>query len=139
MNKFCKNCSIDPDSHCFKKVSDKDIAIYYTKPGASKMYKDKEGILEHIDNMLKINKKKWICVVDGDDFDVRHATEFDTGMGIIDLLANKYLPTLIEIKIINPSWHIKSVIKFAKTWMEPEIFNKFKVLKDRRRSILEFI
>ena len=140
MNKFCKKCAIDPESHSFKRVGEKNgIVIYYTKPSASKLYKDTEGILSHIDNTLAVNKKKWICIIDADDFDVCHATEFDTGRGIIELILGKYYDNLIEVKIINPTWHINGCIKFGELSMTPEMLNKIKVLEDRRYSILEFI
>lgn len=140
MNKYCKKCALDPDSHSFKKVGEKNgISIYYTKPSAGKLYKDTKGILEHVDNTLAANTKQWICIMDGDEFDVRHATEFDTGRGIIELIIAKYYNTLIEVKIINPTWHIHGCIKFGELFMTSEMLNKIKILDDRRYSILEFI
>ena len=140
MNKFCKICSANPDSHSFKKVGEKNgTAIYYTKPSAAKAYKDMEGIISHIDNTLAVNKKKWICIIDGDEFDVRHATEFDTGRGIIELIAAKYNHNLLEVKIINPTWHINGCIKFGELFMTSEMLDKVKLLEDRRYSVLEFI
>ena len=140
MNKYCKKCSIDPDSHSFKKVGEKkDVTIYYTKPGAAKLYKDKDGFIEHVDNILSCNKKRWICIVDGDDFDVRHATEFDIGRAIIDLICTKYYHNMAEIIVINPTWHIEGALHFAELLLTPEMISKIKTLKDRRYSILEFI
>jgi hypothetical protein len=140
MNKYCKKCSVDPDSHSFKKVGERGgKSIYYTKPGSSKLYKDKDGFIEHVDNILSCNKKPWICIVDGDDFDVRHATEFDIGRAIIDLICTKYYHNMAEIIVINPTWHIEGALHFAELLLTPEMISKIKTLKDRRYSILEFI
>jgi len=143
MNKFCKKCALDPDSHSFKKVGEKNgVSIYYTKPSAGKLYKDTQGIIEHIDNTLAANnahKKSWICIFDGDGFDVQHATEFDTGRAIIELIIAKYYNTLTDVKVINPTWHINGCMKFGELFMTQEMFNKIKILEDRRYSILEFI
>ena len=139
MNKYCKKCALDPESHSFKKVGEKKgVIIYYTKPGSAKLYKDKDGIIEHIDNILSYNKKPWMCIVDGDEFDVRHAVEFDVGRAIIDLIKEKYY-NVIEIIIINPTWHIEGALKFAELLITEEMLSKIKILKDRRYSILEFI
>lgn len=142
MNKFCKLCSIDPESHSFKRVGEKDnITIFYAKPSAAKLYKDKdkEGIITHIDNTLKANKKRWACIVDADDFDIRHATEFEAGRGIVELLISKYYETCESITVINPTWHVNGCIKFAELFVSPEMMKKLNVLDNRRYSILEFI
>jgi hypothetical protein len=103
------------------------------------LYKDKDGFIEHVDNILSCNKKPWICIVDGDDFDVRHATEFDIGRAIIDLICTKYYHNMAEIIVINPTWHIEGALHFAELLLTPEMISKIKTLKDRRYSILEFI
>jgi len=140
MNKFCKKCAIDPESHSFKRVGEKNgIVIYYTKPSAAKLYKDTEGIISHIDNTLAVNKKKWICVFDADGFNVSHAAEYDTGRGIIEMIAAKYYDTLIDVKIINPTWHIYGCIKFGELFMTSDMLDKIKLLEDRSYSVLEFI
>jgi hypothetical protein len=65
MEKICKKCASDPMSHSFKKISEKGgILTYYTQPSQGKLYDDKEGILLHVDNALKlIGNKKWRCIV----------------------------------------------------------------------------
>ena len=80
-----------------------------------------------------------MCIFDGDGFDVQHATEFDTGRGIIELIIEKYYNTLTDVKVINPTWHINGCIKFGELFMTTEMLNKIKILEDRRYSILEFI
>ena len=140
MNKICAACAADPESHSFKKISEKkNTTIFYTKPGAAKMYKDTEGILAHMENMLIANaNKKWMCIIDGDDFDIRHATEFSTGHGIVELM-KKYNATLVEIKIINPTWHMNRVFGDSSTYFTEEMRQKITVLDDRRYSVVQFI
>jgi len=94
---------MDPTSHSFKKISEKNgVCIYYTKPTDSKLYTDTDGILSHYDNALKqIGDKKWSWIFDSNGFDLKHAMEVKTGLGIAKLLTEKYADNLLEIKIIN--------------------------------------
>jgi len=141
MEKICKVCAVDPKSHSFKKVSEKGgISIYYSHPAQAKRYDDKEGIYNHIDNTLShIGNKKWICIIDSEGFDLKHVALFDSGMGLMDLLINKYGKNLQEIRIINPSWHIKGLLKVLGLKVDPVIMEKIKIFEDRQYSILEFI
>ena len=84
METICIKCTMDPTSHSFKKISEKDgVCTYYTKPINSKLYTDTDGILSHYDNALKqIGDKKWIWIFDSDGFDLKHAMEVKTGSGI---------------------------------------------------------
>ena len=46
METICIKCTMDPTSHSFKKISEKDgVCTYYTKPINSKLYTDTDGIL----------------------------------------------------------------------------------------------
>lgn len=46
MDSICNKCSIDPLSHSFKKISEKNgILTYYTNPAKSNLYTDSEGII----------------------------------------------------------------------------------------------
>lgn len=140
MNKICAICALDPESHSYKKIKETDnSAIYYAKPSSAKLYNDTEGNLAHVDNMMKLNNKPWICIIDGDGFDIRHASEFSTGRGMIDLLTNKYGHNLIEIRFINLSWHIRSVIKLAPVFLDTSFCKKINIIDDRKYSVLEFI
>lgn len=140
MNKICSACAVDPESHSFKKIAEKrNTSIFYTKPGAAKMYKDTEGILAHMENALIANNgKKWVCIIDGDDFDIGHATEFATGRGIVALLT-KYNDTLVELKIINPTWHLNHVFNDSSSYFTEEVQKKIIVLNDRKYSVLQFM
>ena len=140
MDKICKTCAADPESHSFKKISEKrGVSIFYTKPSNAKLYKDTEGILAHLDNTLaQLGNKKWVFIIDGDGFDIRHATEISTGLGILKLI-NKYLPTLVELKLINPSWHMKGAMKLAESEFTEELKSKITLIDDRVSSVLQFM
>lgn len=141
MEKICPTCVADPTSHSFKKVSEKGgLVIFYMHPSKAKLYNDTDGILRHVDNMIQsIGNKPWRCIIDGDGFDVKHAAEIKLGNALFQLLTNKYGSTFQDITVINPTWHIEGMIKLASMAMKAEMYAKVKVLKDRKRSILEFI
>ena len=103
MDKICQKCTMDPTSHSFRKISDKNgVVTYYTNPTKAKLYTDSEGILEHYHNALNtVGDKKWIWIFDSDGFDVKHALEISTGIGIAKLITGKYGNNLQEIKIIS--------------------------------------
>lgn len=141
MEKICPKCAVDPMSHSFKKISEKGgVTLFYSHPSMAKLYDDTEGILNHVENMLIANgAKKWSCIIDGDGFDIKHAVEVRTGIGLMKLLVEKYGKTLVEFKVINPTWHINGMLKLASTTLPPDMFAKVKILDDRKRSILEFV
>jgi hypothetical protein len=140
MEKICEKCMMDPGCHSFKKISEKNgIHIFYTNPTKAKLYDDTDGILKHYDNALKsIGNNKWIWIFDSEGFDLKHAMEVKSGIGIANLTV-KYGQNLQEIKIINPTWHIKTMIGAVWPFLNDVTKQKIKILKDRYYSILEFI
>lgn len=141
MTGICAVCVENPDSHSFKKLKEKNgVCMFYTKPSAAKLYKDTDGIVSHIDNSLTaIGDKKWICIIDGEGFDIRHAAEVTTGMALFELITGKYGAKLVEIKIINPTWHIKCVINAVRAFASEELQSKLTILDDRPYSVLQFV
>jgi hypothetical protein len=140
MQQICPTCAADPTAHSFKKVADKQgVVLFYAHPSKAKRYDDHEGTIQHVDRMLaSIGSRKWSCVLDGDGFDLRHATEVKLGQGLITLFLEKYAATMQQLTIINPTWHIEGVVKVAKMLLPPEIFGKIKLMDDRKRSVMEF-
>ena len=140
MDKICKTCAADPDSHSFKRIAEKcGVSIFYSKPSSAKLYKDTEGILAHVGNVLaQYGDKKWVLIIDGDGFDIRHATEISTGLGLLKLI-NMYSKTLVELKLINPSWHMKGALKLADSEFTEEMRSKITVIDDRVCSVLQFM
>ena len=142
MDKICDKCTVDPQSHSFRKLSEKNgIAVYYTNPTKAKLYTDTDGILKHYDNALaSVGNKKWIWIFDSDGFDLKHAMEMQTGIGIAKLITtNKYGNNLQEIKIINPTWHIKTMIASVWPFLNQTTKDKIRILKDRYYSPVEFV
>ena len=138
---ICPSCAVDPEGHSFKKLKEKNgVTLFYTRPGIATLYKDTEGILSHVDNALAaLGGKKWICIIDGEGFDIRHATELSTGHGLYDLFTKKYGASLVELKLINPTWHMNGVVKAAKSWALQEFVEKLTVLDDRQYSVVQFV
>jgi len=132
---------MDPMSHSFKKISEKNgVIIYYTHPSAARIYNDSDGIVKHIDHMLAHHgSKKWSCIFDGDGFELKHAIEFKTGKGVIELISNKYGSTLDEVIFINPTWHVSGIIKLLKVMINSTLLSKIKIRDDRTYSVLEFV
>lgn len=141
MEKICEKCMADPTSHSFRKLSEKNgVCTYYTNPTKAQFYTDTDGILLHYDNALKqVGNNKWVWIFDSDGFDLKHAMEVKTGTGIAELLTKKYAHNLIEIKIINPTWYIKSMLGVVWPFLNQATKNKVKILGDRYYSVLEFV
>lgn len=140
MQNICPTCAADPSAHSFKKVADKQgVVLFYAHPSKAKRYDDEAGTLQHVDRMLaSIGSRKWSCVLDGDGFDVRHAKEISLGRALFSLFLDKYVSTVHQVIIINPTWHLEGVVKLAKTMLAPEVFAKIQVMDDRKRSVMEF-
>lgn len=142
MEKICPTCAKDPTSHSFKKLTEKNgVVIYYCKPAKATMYQDREGILSHVNNALAtLGSKPCICIIDGDGFDVKHALELETGVGLIKLITEKYAANVKEVKFLNPTWHIRGVIKIAYEYLKDDALKaRIKILDDRPYSVLEFL
>lgn len=141
MEKICRTCTMDPTSHSFKKLSEKNgVVLYYTNPSKAKLYQDKDGILEHYTNALNsVGDNKWSWIFDSEGFDLKHALEVQTGIGIAKLITSKYGKNLEEIKIINPTWHIKTMLTAVWPFLNDTTKQKIKVFSDRYYSVLEFL
>jgi len=140
MEKICPRCAVDPTAHSFKKVADKQGGILFiAHPAKAKHYDDVEGMLQHVDRMLaSIGARKWSCVLDGDGFDLKHAKEITLGKSLFELFMKKYSANVQNIHVINPTWHLEGIIKLAKMTLPAEMFEKIKVMDDRKRSVMEF-
>jgi hypothetical protein len=141
MKIICEACAKDPTSHSFRKVAeDRGVLRYYTNPTKATMYTDTEGILKHYDNELaSIGSKPWSWIFDSDGFDWRHAIEIQTGIGIAKLITQKYGSTLQSIRIINPTWHIQTMLFVVWPFLSQDIQEKITISSDRYYSLLEFI
>lgn len=140
----CLVCGSDPSSssHVFRKVADKaSHVVYYTIPSKVKVEYPADGIIGHYDHILreKGSRRRWVWVFDGTNFDTDHIMELKTGQGIAELLKGENLDSLAEIKVINPTIHLKVLLKVIQPFMEDALKAKLTVLDDRPRSVLEFL
>jgi len=105
METECSICRQDPGSHSFEKIKETDTTVYYyTCPGKASRYNDLEGILNHKRlELSKLNGKKWIWILDGTGFDIRHAMEIQIGLGIVRLL-DEY--SVLKVCVINEGRYI---------------------------------
>jgi len=137
----CPICTKDPLAHSFKKVGEKrGITMFYTKPSQAKKYDDTQGILAHVSSMLaQLNGKKWICIVDGDQFDAKLVAEWQTGAGLMELFFTTYLDSLVEVKVINPTVYVRTAMKVLCAMISDDKASKITVLDDKPYSVLQFI
>lgn len=99
-----------------------------------------DHIIQHyVHRLQEKGDKPWIWVFDGTQFDTDHIMELRTGQGIAELLQGPAGTTLQEIVIINPTVHLKILLKVIRPFMDDLLAAKLKVLDDRPRSVLEFL
>jgi len=141
MNIICKKCAVEPRTHSLQKISENDnIVTYYANPSTAIEYTDREGILLHCENALKdIGRRKWICIINSENFSIKHALEIQTGIGIAKLVMSKYTHNLVEIRIVNPTWHIKTILNVIWPFLNQSTCDKIKLLDDRYYSEIEYI
>ena len=132
---------MDQSNYSFKKLSDKNgVVTYYTNPTKGIQYTDNKQVIDHYNTALAaIGKKKWIWIFDSEGFSLSYALEVQTGAGIADILMGKYGEYLEQIKIINPTWHIRTLLTAMWPFLNNQLKQKIKILDDRAYSILEFI
>jgi len=137
----CPICTTDPSTFVFRKISEKPThAVYYTHPSKVKTEHPADHIIAHYTHRLQENgAKPWIWIFDGTQFDTDHIMELKTGQGIAELMKGLYTDSLLEIKIINPTIHLKILLKVIQPFMDDALRGKLNVLDDRTRSVLEFL
>lgn len=137
----CPLCTKDPTTVVFRRIADKPShTVFYTHPSKVKGSPSAEEIIAHYRHRLEEKGvKPWLWVFDGSQFDTDHIMELKTGQGIAELLKGGNLASLVEIRVINPTIHLKVLLKVIQPFMEDALVAKLSVLDDRPRSILEFL
>jgi len=137
----CSICASDPTAPLLRRVSDKPMhAVYYTHPSKIKQgYSSDQVIVHYRHTLMERGGKRWTWVLDGAGFDTDHIMDIKTGQGILDLLDAHQLALLDEVHIINPSLHLKILLRVISPFMNDTLLSKIKLREDRTRSILEFI
>ena len=140
MASTCSICSSDPSTYVLRKVAEKATHItFYTHPFKVNKEYTSDDIIQHYTHRLHDKgAKPWIWIFDGAQFDTDHIMELRTGQGIAELLKEQ-CNSLIEIKVINPTIHLKVLLKVIQPFMDDSLRAKLNVLDDRPRSVLEFI
>lgn len=139
----CSKCVSDA-SYSFKKVSDRPgkPVVFYTNPYKAKIYRDHEDLVTHFDHMLApvlSTHRRWLWVIDGEGFDTDHIVEVRVGLTLLRLLTDKYLGSLQDIRIINPSVHLSVLLKVVLPFLQENVRRMIHVMEDRAYSILEFL
>lgn len=137
----CPICASDPSTFVFRKVAEKPThSVYYTHPSKIKTEYPADHIIAHYTHRLQEKgQKPWIWIFDGSQFDTDHIMELNTGVGIAELMKGLHTETLLEIRIINPTIHLKVLLKVIQPFMEEALKAKLNVMDDKIRSVLEFL
>lgn len=128
-------------SNSFRKVSEKNgITIFYSHPSKSDHTKHPEEFIHQIKTVLSpLNRTSWQWIIDAEGFDLTHALDIKSGIELATLLTEKYGDSLIVIKFINPTWHLRSLITLILPFMDISLKSKIQIISDRSHSILEFM
>ena len=84
----CSICREVPGSHSFVKLSEENgVSFYYTCPAKASRYDDLEGIeLHYREELSKLEGNRWVWILDGAGFDMKHAMELRVGIAIAKIL-----------------------------------------------------
>lgn len=138
---LCPLCSTDPNTYVFRRVAEKAThMVFYTHPSKVKGDPSADDILAHYHHRLaEKGNKPWIWVFDGAQFDTDHIMERKTGQGIAELLRGPHGETLQSIQVINPTIHLKVLLKVIRPFMEDSIQAKLHLEEDHPRSVMEWM
>ena len=129
------------NTHAFRKVAEKGgVALFYSHPSKSDHNKNPTEFISEITQQLtNLHGKRWQWIIDAEGFDLKHALGIEPGMELSTLLTDKYGESLVEIKFINPTWHLRSLINLIWPFLTSSLKSKIHILGDKTRSILEYI
>ena len=126
LHNLCHICTKEPNSHSFHKISEYE---FYTCPAQASKYDDTDGILNHYRLYLENHwPKPWIWIFDSKGFELKHMMELQTAYGIVSLLNQKYGKHLKKIIIINPTWHIHSILAIVLPFLNKDIQSLIQIL-----------
>ena len=122
----CKHCLKSPGLHSFSyKYTDKDgNKVFYSCPGRARYTETDDGItklMEHIDGCLT-QCDSWVWIFDGDNFGMGNAMQLRTAYALCKRLNSD--KRLRRIDVINPTWHIHSMLTFLYPIMSEEMRKK---------------
>lgn len=104
----------------FYSVSNTDSITTYYSCGKDIKDSNVEHIVEHIEETLKSNSySKWSWVMDSRDFIIGWSSR-ELAYAIVELL-EKYIDTLVEVRIINMSDLMSKIYNFSKSFMSERV------------------
>jgi len=130
MSYICLKCKNEPGSHSFQKIKETSdgIAVFYTCPAQAKYYNDYDGIMSHYDGMLNDNSK---------GFSVEHSLNIKLAIDLAKLITNKYSHNLKKLIIVNPTWHINSILKIVLPFLDDKVKKLIFKSNQNFKTILE--
>lgn len=136
MKNICRICATEPNSHSFSKTCEIDgVGMYYSKPASATKYNDEKGILQHFDNLLQANNEsKWIWVIDGSDFEMKHALEVGIIKNMLKVIENKYLHSLVEIQVKNMNGALEYLYGIISPFINNELSSKIRFIARSQRN-----
>jgi len=123
---MCKSCDNDPTSHSFFKIATENtIQIFYSCPAEATKYFDKESVELHCREKLheKGEQTKWIFIFDGTGYSMRHALAIGVSLSFLRVIKD-HADTLIEIRILNTSTHVSTMLAMMKPFIPHNIYSK---------------
>jgi hypothetical protein len=144
---YCKICKNLPNAHSFelfcsgidileKDDGKKKVSVFYTRVANAIKYDDMKGIIEHYNNLLKLeNPKKWIWIFDCNGFKFKHSVEIKTAIGIAKLIND--FGNVHRILVINSNFFINSIFRGVKAFLNNKIIsNTIMINKDEKTKYL---
>jgi hypothetical protein len=137
MTFICPICEADPTSHSLKNLGTKNnITYFYTRPAIATKYNDYKGILYHYNGVLSENVNNWIWVFDCKGFTTKHLFEIQVGIGLAKLITQNFSHNLDKILIINPTWHVKTIIDLVSPFLNKKL-KSIIVIQNKENSELK--
>lgn len=129
MSYSCPICLKEPSSHSFKKIAEKNnINYFYTCPAKASKYNDNKGIIQHYQGTLNnFPNQKWIWIFDSKDFSTKHALNITLAIELAKLIS-KNSSNLLKIQIVNPTWHIHSILSIVKPFLNQHTINIIQIM-----------
>ena len=141
---YCKICNDLPNAHSFelfcsgidiieKDENKKQVSVFYTRVANAIRYDDTKGILEHYNNLLKLeNPKKWIWIFDCSGFEWKHSVEIKTAIGIAKLIND--FGNVHRILVINSNFLINVIFRGVKAFLNNQIIENTIMIKKEEKT-----
>ncbi len=125
---ICPICAKNPGSHSFKQINHfktTDTRVFYTCPAEASKYDDYDGIIFHYDKTLaQYVKSPWIWIFDAKGFSMKHVLEIRVGIGLANLIVNKYSHNLQQVQIVNSNNYVMIIYNIIKPYLPQQFQNK---------------